>query len=207
MEDYSTSIPSLVNIKLTGELGRRFGRLHQYYIDTPREAIRALAANLGDAFTQFLYDSEEMGLVYRVVVDDPEGIGENQLDIRCQQLVIAPMLVGKGGFGRVLLGAALLAGSFFMPATISIFGMGISSLSVGLLGASLVLGGIHQMLSPQPRTPKKSDIEKTDSFLFSGATQPGQAGQPVPVGYGRVKVGDLILISIGVNTEEIYVPN
>lgn len=192
----------LTKVKLLGELGRIFGREWDLLIKTPAEAIAALTANLGDRFVQYLYQSEEDGIAYRVVTDDPVGIDQDKLQFPCDHLIIAPQISGRGGgFGRVLLGSALLVGSFFMPASVGLFGLAISSTTVGLLGASLILGGIHQMLSPVPKTPKRG--ETSDSFLFDNAGEIGYQGLPVPVGYGRRIITDLPVVSVGITIEEI----
>jgi predicted phage tail protein len=192
----------LVEVKLLGKLGQRFGRIWHLAIRTPIEAIRAIAANCPE-FTQYLYESDEKGITYRVIIDDPQGIDESLLDFKVgDKLIIAPIIRGAGGgFGKVLLGGALLAASFFMPATISVFGLGISSASVGLLGASLLFGGIHQMISPVPKTPKAA--EKENSFLFDRAQEVSSQGNPVPVGYGERIIVDPVVISSYIASQEI----
>jgi predicted phage tail protein len=201
---YQQSNPAqLIKVKLLGELGRKFGRVWEFYIHTPADAIRALTANLGDSFTEYLYSSEERGVGYRVVTESCEGIGIDELGLGCTRVIIAPQIQGSGGFGRILLGGALLVGSFFMPATLSLFGMGISSMAVGMLGASLILGGITQMLTPTPKTPKRGDAERKDSFLFHGGAELGYQGLPVPVGYGQMLVTELPVISVGISVEDV----
>ncbi len=61
------------------------------------------------------------------------------------------------------------------------------------------------MMSPVPKTPKRGEIERRDSFLFDNATEIGYQGLPVPIGYGRRIVTDLAIISVGVTVEEVPV--
>ncbi len=194
-----------MRVKLLGELGQLFGREFEFFVNSPAEVIQALVANFGDRLTKYFYDSEEQGVVWRVVTELPEGISSDELMLPAQErCIIAPIPVGKGGgFGRVLLGGALLVGSFFMPATIGVFGATISSFSVGLLGASLILGGIHQMLSPVPKQPKKNDAQRADSFLINTNADTRYQGDAIPVGYGTMMVEDLPIIYLGVDTEDI----
>jgi len=192
----------LVTIKLLGELGRKFGREWNLDVETPAEAIRALSVLTSYSFRQYLADNE--GAAYRVVTGDAKGCSIEELHLPCDRLIIAPVISGQGGgFGRVLLGGALLGASFFMPATISIFGASITSMSVGLLGASMILGGVHQMLSPQPKMPKREEIEKKNSFLFSNTADVGDAGLPVPIAYGTILLADPPIASIGVSTVDL----
>lgn len=197
----------LVEIKLLGELGRKFGRVWNLAITSPAMAIRAIAANCPE-FIQYLYDSEEKGIAYRVVIDDPAGIDETQFDYPVgDRLIIAPQIRGAGGgIGKVLLGGALLVGSFFMPATIGIFGLSISSMAVGVLGASLLFSGIHGLISPVPKTPKKNaDTDKVNSALFDRASEVGRQGSPVPPGYGFRIIADPVIISSSIITQEVPV--
>lgn len=193
----------LKEVKLLGELGRRFGRVWRLAISTPAQAISAIACNC-PGFLQYLYDSEERGVGYRVVVDEPEGISEEFLHFTIgDHVIIAPIVIGAGGnFGKILLGGALLVGSFFMPASVGIFGLSISSTTVGLLGASLLLSGISGMLTPTPKTPENKS-EKTESYLFGNSSDPGNQGQCVPKGYGEIMIVDPIRISLGISTQEI----
>lgn len=199
----------LKEVKLLGKLGLKFGRMWYLAINSPEQAIRAIAANCSD-FISYLYQSEEKGIFYRVVIDNNcEGVDETQLDYPVgKKLIIAPIVHGAGGFGRILLGAALIGASAFMPASIGLLGFGISSATVGLIGASLVLGGITQMISPIPGTGNRtdrtsSDAAKSDSFLFDRASELGDQGLCVPVLYGERIIADPIVISSGIITQEI----
>lgn len=193
----------LKTVRLLGELGRRFGRVYQLAVSTPAEAVRALVAQL-EGFAEHLYHAHESGVAYRLVVGrDPEGLDLEGLHLHLGQedcIIIAPIISGAGAFGRILLGVALLTASFFMPATIGILGLTLSSTTIGLLGAALILGGIAQLLTPTPKTPKK-----TDSYLIDRGAETVIQGLPVPVGYGTWTLTDLLVLSSGVDTTELKI--
>jgi len=63
-----------------------------------------------------------------------------------------------------------------------------------------MLGGISQMLSPQPTLPK--DASRNDSFGFGGVTNTVNQGVPVPICYGRLYVGSSA-ISVGLDTDQV----
>lgn len=195
----------LVKVKLLGKLGQLFGREYDLEIASPAEAIRLLCASM-PGMRYYIENSEQRGVSWRVVKNKPEGISELDLHNPFRNsestLVIAPIISGAGSFGRIILGTALLVGSFFMPASIGILGLVISSTTVGLLGASLIIGGLAQMLSPQPKTPKNRE-EKKGSILFNDAAQPGRQGMPVPVGYGLYFVTDMPVLSAFVTTIDL----
>lgn len=194
-------------VKLLGKLGQLFGVEHVFDIANPAEAIRALCANFQD-FEQHLYQSELAGVGYSVNVFD-DSKRNNQIDEYELQLpfspwestlIIAPVYFGAGGgFGKILLGAALIAGSFFMPAAIPI-GIGvISSTSIGLIGLSMVLGGISSLISPKNKTPK----DKKESYLFDSAAETGSQGLPVPVLYGTRTITGMVVLSSSVTTVDL----
>ena len=119
-----------------------------------------------------------------------------------------PVVAGAGGkVGQILLGAALIAASFVMP--LGAFGFGsavlfgtttVASLAFSV-GVSLALGGVAQMLAPQPKFDGPQE-EQQPSYVFNGAVNTTAQGQPVPVGYGRMIVGSAV-ISAGISVEDI----
>lgn len=69
-------------------------------------------------------------------------------------------------------------------------------------GASMTLGGIVQMLSPQPGgLASKQDADNQASYAFGGVTNTAARGNPVPLGYGRRRIGGAI-ISAGIYVED-----
>ncbi|EIJ12062.1 bacteriophage lambda tail assembly protein I-like protein [Escherichia coli 900105 (10e)] len=92
---------------------------------------------------------------------------------------------GKGGL-QIVLGAAAIVGSFFTAgATMALWG---SALAAGgfsattmlfSLGASMILGGVAQMLAPKAKTPeyKSTDNGKQNTY-FSSLGQHDCPGEP-----------------------------
>lgn len=60
------------------------------------------------------------------------------------------------------------------------------------MGITLILAGISQMLSPSPQQPLS-----TPSYVFGGAVNTTQQGSPVPIGYGELLIGSVV-ISAGI---------
>lgn len=190
-------------IVLLGELGQRFGRRHVLDVKSPAEAVRALAANFKD-FAGFVSSSHERNVGYRVI-NVREDVGEDELHLPAgRRIVIAPVIAGAGGaVGRILLGAALIAAAFFVPPLAAFalpFGGSLATVAFGI-GVSLALGGVAQLLAPQPKSPEPQE-ENPPSYVFDGAVNTQAQGQPVPVGYGRMIVGSAV-ISAGLTTVDI----
>jgi predicted phage tail protein len=73
-----------------------------------------------------------------------------------------------------------------------------------LIGASLILTGVAQMISPQPELGFNTGKEaaRLESFTFSGIVNTSKQGLPVPIAYGRVFVGSAV-ISSGLDVDQL----
>ena len=129
-----------------------------------------------------------------------------------EDIHIVPVIAGAGrGVGKILLGAALIAGAFLLPiaggaATFSLqagLGGGFLAKSMVYLGASLVLSGVSDMLFPMPKPKEfRSEEDPRLSFSFSGAQNTSRAGTPVPLVYGTMITGSVV-ISGAVDTQQV----
>lgn len=185
----------LRTIRLRGELGRRFGRLHKLAVDSPAEVIRALVAN-HPGFREFLEQSGESGVGYKVIVDD-EWVGEDGFDRPLSRTMsITPVISGAGVVGKILAGVALLALAF--TGIGMVVGTQIATM-MAAVGASLVLGGIAQLLSSVPKAGQAAETKENP--YFDGPQNTSAQGSAVPFGYGRMIVGSRI-ISAGITVED-----
>jgi predicted phage tail protein len=222
-------------VRLLGELGERYGAEHTYHnLRSPSDAIKLLCIN-HPKLQEELTHAHEHGIGYKLIQADFElGYPDLQLPMGSQDLVLVPVVTGSGGgVGKILAGVALVAVSFLLPGaglfgTTSVFGAaagtGIGTAlgtAFSAIGASLVLGGITQMLSPQPRLPIngsqfqglgggggsrfagttrtdgfQSDIRGSDgaqSYAYTGAANSVGVGATIPVVYGKALVGSHLL--------------
>lgn len=66
----------------------------------------------------------------------------------------------------------------------------------------MMVGGVAQMLSPQPAgLASKQDADNRASYAFGGVTNTTAQGNPVPLGYGKRRIGGAI-ISAGIYVED-----
>ena len=88
------------------------------------------------------------------------------------------------------------------------------------IGAALILSGTAQLLSPQPAdlpgltsfggggrndsfNPSNNDpADNRSSYIYNGAVNLTAQGNPVPICYGRMRVGSVV-VSAGVSTTDI----
>lgn len=200
----------MTTIYLYGALGRKFQHRLQMDVSSIGEAVRGLMANFPD-FQQYMMSHSEPG--YRVIVgndpiEGPEGFAH---PVGRQCLKIVPVIAGAAKspvigiiIGVVIIAAAIAlgpAGFALIPAFLGA-SAGSIALTVGLIGASIAIGGISQLLAGTPRTPGVDAFEKPESkpsTLFNGPVNTVAQGHPVPIGYGRVRVGSAV-ISAGIET-------
>lgn len=198
----------LRNIILHGHL-KKFGSNYEIDCVTPAEGVRALIYQI-PGFRKALEKGE-----YRVrVVNKGRSVDLEQdtltLDITTADAVhITPVPAGRkrGGIkailGVILIAIAIVINPLGASGLLTMYSTG-AALTLpgylGLMGASLVLGGIAMLLSPVPKLGKE---KKNESFLFNGAQNNYRQGDPVPLVYGTHLVGS-VTVSAGVATESAY---
>lgn len=186
---------TLRTVRLYGVAGSRFGRVHRLAVSSTREAIRALCVVV-PGFEKFLMNAKDNGLTF-AVFSGRRNIDEKELEypVGSEEIRIAPVLMGSksAGLFQTILGAALVV----VGVVTSEFGGGAL---IGL-GASLALGGVMQMLSPQTAGLAGTGPDNGTSYYFNGAVNSSAQGEPVPLVYGRVRVGSKV-ISSGIYAED-----
>ena len=196
----------MVEVKLLGELGRRFGRSYRFMANSPKDVISALSNQLA-GFKDYLTGAHEDGIGFRLVDGDAEGMDYEEMMMPCRQLVIAPIISGGGNIGRILIGIALIALAFIpFGGAFAGFVAGKFAIGSGILfslGTSLVLTGVAALLTPPVKQPKET--ERKDSFLFDRATELSSQGAPVPILYGRFLAASPLIISSAITTQQVAV--
>lgn len=185
----------LVQVQLRGHLATELtGELLSLRAWSAAAAIRLIRCNY-PMFDEIVYKAQERGVAYLVSCGDRilEKIEDLQDPIAAKILTISPMLAGSGGFGKALLGAALIVGSIYTGGTLSAV-----LLSTGV---SFAATGIAQVISPQPTTPKTEEDRKR-SALFDSAAGEASDGDAVFLHYGKGWVSGKVL-SQSITTEDI----
>ena len=155
---------------------------------------------------------------YQVKVGNYDvGKEEVHYPIGQEDIHFVPVITGAGrGLGKILLGAALIGLAIINPSVG--FGLGPGGLGGGFatasgvfsitafagnIGIGLVLMGVSEMLTP---LPKKRDFNNEEdprlSYNFSGTQNTSRAGTPVPICYGEIITGSVV-ISGAVDTQQV----
>ena len=191
----------LRKIKLYGKLAKFIGhRVLEADVATAAEAVRFLVANWPEV-ERHMADQH-----YRV------SIGTYDIDLEelhhpagAAPISFVPVVAGAGAVGRILAGIAIIAFAIVTAgAGIAGLGLGFSAstaISIGLVGASLIIGGIAELLTPTPST-STDEGDPRKSFSFSGIQNVSRAGVPVPVVYGETLVGSVV-VSAGIDIVQV----
>lgn len=208
-------------VYLYGALAELFGPSFRLEVFSAAEAARALEANFPGRFFKALAGGE-----YHVVKGDDIESGESfgadllTFGLGARDLHIMPALAGSCGggvfkivLGIVIIGAALLtagaaaglAGISFGAAMGEASFLGISMASYATFGAAMALSGLSSILSPSmdlPGTGTAAAVDPRKSFVFQGAENVSAQGGPVPVVYGRMLVGSIV-VSSSITVEDV----
>lgn len=200
-------MPQIKTVKLYGELGTKFGREYKFAVKSPAEAVAALASQL-PGFEAHMTQSKDRGVAYAVFLDK-ENIGEEDLLLPSggATIRIAPVIMGskRAGWFQIILGVAMIALAVFTGGlTWAAYTAGTAGMwgAVATFGMSMILGGVVQLLSPQPKgIGAKDRPEDQGSAIFNGPVNTQAQGNPVPYLFGELIVGSAV-VSAGIMAED-----
>ena len=201
----------LRKIKLYGELAKFVGHKEfEVKADTLAHAVSFLINNF-EGVEKYMSPKHYQVKVGNYAVDESElshPIGQEDIHF-------IPVIAGAGrGLGKILLGAALIGfvflsggASFSLKSGLTfkegLLGSAFLNKSIAYVGGYLLLSGVSEMLFPMPQPPSfESEEDPRLSFSFGGTQQTGRAGTPVPLVYGEIFTGSVV-ISGSIDTEQV----
>ena len=201
----------LRKLKLYGELAEFVGHKEfEIKAETLSKAVSFLINNF-DGIEKFMSPR-----YYQVKIGN-YTISEDEIHhpIGQQDIHFIPVIAGAGrGTGKLLLGAALIGvaiasgGAGFMAQgslgfQSTVVGKFSLAATLGNIGIGLALMGVSEMLTP---LPEKRDFNSEEdprlSYNFSGTQNTSRAGTPVPICYGEIITGSVV-ISGSIDTQQI----
>ena len=226
---------------LAGELGEKYGTHHEYYnLRTPADAIKLLCLN-HPRLQKDLMTAHQNGVGYKLIQSGAAmGYDELHLPFGSRPMMLVPVISGSGGSAtQILVGVGLVAASFLLPgaglfgaSAFGAFGGPIAAAgtlttvgtAISAVGASLILGGVANMISPQPELPKLGSrrMDGTNfrgpgpqgvtrgasgqqSYAYTGPANTVGNGSTIPVVYGRAMLGGHML-SVGIEATDVSDP-
>ena len=157
----------MTKINLHGILKYEFGEIIPLNINRPKEVIDAIDS-VKKNFRARIYELARENIHFNIIADGESIKNINQLEMKknFKQIDIVPVIAG--GWVMIVVQIALLVISM----------------------------AIQLMMRPKPPKAQQLSSEisgNKQSFLFSSKGNLTQQGNPVPVGYGRLRVGSSII--------------
>tara|TARA_R100001198_G_scaffold67825_1_gene40659 strand:- start:4783 stop:5379 length:597 start_codon:yes stop_codon:yes gene_type:complete len=191
----------LKKIKVYGKLRQFLGRPYfMAAVKSPQQAMSFLIANFEGVQKHMNDQIYKIKMGGRIITEEylsMSGLGDIQ---------IIPIAAGAVPIvvGALALGASTAVGATVLGSTLLA-----TVLSTGLtvLGTSMLIGGVTDLLSPQNPTANDSSVSQIDpairgSYSFSGIQNVSSSGVPIPIIYGLVFSGSII-ISSGTDSTQV----
>jgi len=188
----------LKKIRVYGKLRQFLGK--SYFIaavKSPQQAMSFLIANFEGVQKHMNDQIYKIKMGGRVVTEEYLSMS-GQGDIQIIPVATGSLPIVAGGILTALGGGATILGLTIGSAIAPLFTS---------IGTSMLIGGINDLLSSQNSTPNTSSVSDIDpairgSYSFSGIQNTSSSGVPIPIIYGYVYSGS-ILISSGVDTAQL----
>ena len=152
-------------VNLHGKLAEKFGARWELEINSISEALRAINANTGDFF-DYLSEKQEENKTFSFILEDCKQ------KIETVEEILTPLPRKCTEF-------------HIMPNAEG----GMATIAVPL-AISVITGVIMRALF---KPPKPEEEKQSKSFLFGGAENVASQGVAVPLGYGRLLVGSVVV--------------
>jgi len=187
-------------MRLKGVMARKFGAVHRYHVADLRELIRAMCSQV-PGFKKYVSNAHLNGVRF-AFFSGKENIGLQEFDMSSAstEFCMEPIIEGskRGGMLQIVIGAvALVAAYFTAGASFTVLGVTASTVTTALtgLGISMALGGVIQMLTPQPNynIGASSSTDNKPNYAFGSPVNTVAMGYPVPVLYGQREIGGAII--------------
>ena len=195
----------LRKLKLYGELAEFVGHKEfEIQVDSLAKAVSFLVNN-------FPQVEKYMNPQYYQVKIGNYSVSEKEIHypIGQQDIHFIPVISGAGGnntfkiiAGVALIGLAFATGGGSLAAITAAKGI-TTAKALLYVGATLTLQGVSNMLYPVPKPKEfKSEQDPQLTFSFSGTQNTSRAGTPVPIVYGEIITGSVV-ISGAIDTQQV----
>jgi len=176
-------------VKVYGTLSKFLGwKEMEADCNSAAEAVQFLVSNWPDV------EGHMAKQYYKVQVNNTV-IGEDEIqNMSGGDIQIMPVVGGARGALKTILGIALIVGSFFIPGgtgALTVFGKSLTYSKIGMaIGVTLAAQGLGEMLAPPM---PDIDNDPTRAFSFQGIQNSGRAGVPIPILFGEVYTGSVVV--------------
>lgn len=194
----------LKTMRLKGLMAKKFGRVHRFHVSDLRELIRAMCSQV-PGFKKYVSNAHLNGVRF-AFFSGKDNISLQEFDMcsASAEFEMEPIIEGskRGGTLQIIIGAVAIVAAFFTAGASFAAFAGISAAAAAAtttaltgLGISMLLGGVVQMLTPQPKfnVGASSSTDNKPNYAFGAPVNTVAMGYPVPVLYGEREIGGAII--------------
>ncbi|HCP24927.1 tail assembly protein [Pantoea ananatis] len=194
----------LKTMRLKGIMAKKFGRVHRFHVADLRELIRAMCSQV-PGFKKYVSNAHLNGVRF-AFFSGKDNISLQEFDMcsASAEFEMEPIIEGskRGGTLQIIIGAVAIVAAFFTAGASFAAFAGISAAAAAAtttaltgLGISMLLGGVVQMLTPQPKfnVGASSSTDNKPNYAFGAPVNTVAMGYPVPVLYGEREIGGAII--------------
>jgi predicted phage tail protein len=194
----------MINVYLSGVLGKEFGRKHSFNVKSFREIVDALNANFSNfriRLMQLMRSGYSYTIQHGAARLDPSAFNAELTDfvvISPKMIVNDPVTLSVAMSALAAAGAAIAEYGLFAAATGAFLGM-TTAVWIGL-AVSFAIGGVLALLAPSMELPSGlgdvATIESATSSFYAGGDFKLVTGAPMPFGYGKMLVKGTVISTI-----------
>ena len=194
----------LKTLTLKGVAAKKFGRVHRFHVADIREMLRAMCSQV-PGFKKYMSNAHHSGVRFAFFRDGENiGVEEFELTSTASDFTMMPVTEGakQGGVLQIVIGAVALVAAFFTAGgSLALWGAAMSAGAISAttvltgIGLSMMLGGVVQMLTPQPKinVGASSSTDNKPNYAFGAPVNTVAMGYPVPLLYGQREIGGAII--------------
>ena len=194
----------LKKIKVYGKLRQFLGKSYfMAAVKSPQQAMSFLIANFEGIQKHMNDQIYKIKMGGRVITEEYLSMtGQGDIQIIPVATGAVPIVIGAG-----LISAGTAAAATTLTGVAGFLVGTALSTALTTIGTSMLAGGITDLLSPQNPIPDTSSVSDIDpairgSYSFSGIQNVSSSGVPIPIIYGLVFSGSII-ISSGTDSTQV----
>jgi len=186
----------MTQVILHGILAKEFRKNFSLAIKRPKEVFDAISCSHSN-FRNRIAELANQGIHFALLIDGKKMTSIEQISIASdnQKIDIVPVICGTGVVAAAGAALAIVGGVSLAAGAVGFAGfLATTALTVGV---GLAMMGIQMALAPKPEMQRPESVVNSakESFIFSSKANIVEQGIPVPVGYGRLRVGSAVIQS------------
>ena len=179
----------MTDVFIHGILAKEYQAHFKFNLKSSTDVLKAIDCNR-EGFMARIFQLQKEGFYYDVIIDKKRIKNAEDFKVlsKASRIDLVPVIIGSGPIGAVI---SAIGGILFPGAA--------AGLAANVF-AAVALAGISYLLTPKPDLglPAQQEISaeaaaQKESYVFSGNVNLTRQGTPLPLGYGRLKVGSSVV--------------